>query len=103
MKRRHLFDHGDPVCRKTLQAGSEVLLALSHQSLRQARVRLASSFCRLADSSALMMDSAERKHVTRSSLSPRADAASYLAYPRERMHCSNQFQSGALRPRLPRS
>ena len=89
MRRRHLFDHGDPVCAATLRAGSEVLLALSRQSVHHSRVRLARVFSRLADSSARIMQSAA--------------CEGYRLYPRARMHCSNQFQSGALRPRLPRS
>ena len=89
MRRRHLFDHGDPVCAATLRAGSEVLLALSRQSLHQSRDRIARSFSRLAATSGRIMQSAA--------------CEGYRLYPRARMHCSNQFQSGALRPRLPRS
>jgi hypothetical protein len=49
MKRRHLFDNGHPVCAGTLVAGAQVLLAVSSQSLRHSRRRLAFSLVALAN------------------------------------------------------
>ena len=55
MPRRHLFDKGYPVARATLIAGSEVLLAISRQSLRKAHSRLGSSLLQIAGTSPRVM------------------------------------------------
>ena len=64
MRRRHLFDHGDPVCAATLRAGSEVLLALSRRSLQLSRQRIALSNTRLADTSERMLNTLIRRRCT---------------------------------------
>jgi|SRR5882724_13018800 len=57
MPRRHLFDNGYPVTRGTLIAGSQVLLAVSRQSVRKSRLRLGSSLLQIADTSQRVMSS----------------------------------------------
>ena len=57
MPRRHFFDNGFPVSHGTLIAGSHVLLAISRQSLRNSRNRLATSLLRLADSAGCVAQS----------------------------------------------
>ena len=65
MKRRHLFDKGYPVCTATLLAGSQVLLAVSNQSLRRSCQRLALSLVALANS-------AERRDPSRACITASA-------------------------------
>src|SRR5438477_8904485 len=57
MPRRHFFDKGYPVTRGTLIAGSQVLLAVSRQSLRKSHSRLGSSLLQIADTSQRVMNS----------------------------------------------
>ena len=55
MPRRHLFDSGYAASDTALIAGSQVLLALSRQSLRRSRTRLGSSLLQIADTSQRVM------------------------------------------------
>jgi len=57
MSRRHFFDNGYPVTSATLIAGSQVLLAVSRQSVRKSRLRLGSSLLQIADTSQRVMSS----------------------------------------------
>jgi len=61
MPRRHFFDNGYPVARATLIAGSQVLLAISRQSLRKARARLGSSLLQIAGTPPRVMSSLAQK------------------------------------------
>lgn len=69
MSRRHLFDNGYPVCHATLIAGSYVLLAVSNQSVRKSRVRLASSLLQIANTSQRVMQSLTRHVFSRATAS----------------------------------
>jgi len=81
MKRRHLFDKGQPVTRFTLIAGSHVLLAVSRQTLRAARERLASSLLQLADCADSMSGTVARCIASRIELrSARSSYAKLFAH-----------------------
>ena len=79
--RRHLFDNGYPVAGATLLAGSEVLLALTRQSLRMSRSQLARSFLRLADSSQRVVNTLARCGCTHTELAESRDNYVYRASP----------------------
>jgi len=78
MKRRHLFDNGYPVCTPTLVMGAQVLLAVSRQSLRRSRRRLAGSLTGLADSADRVIGS--RAHGRQRNQPPRVPAALQYAF-----------------------
>ena len=81
MQRRHLFDHGYPVTTPTLLAGSEVLLAIARQSLRQSSLKLARSLLRLAESSQRLIDAVARCGCSHAEPRESRDNYAYRACP----------------------
>lgn len=91
MRPRHLFDHGYPVTTATLLAGSEVLLAIARQALRQSSGKLALSLLRLADSSQHVMNSLARcRHAE---LAESRDNYVYLGTDRQPGEAAARHQS----------
>lgn len=82
MKRRHLFDNGYPVTTPTVLAGSEVLLAIARQSLRQSSLKLASSFLRLAESSQRLINAVARCGCSHAELRESRDNHAYIGSDR---------------------
>ncbi|MBV9190848.1 MAG: hypothetical protein JOZ85_10225 [Betaproteobacteria bacterium] len=99
MSRRHLFDNGFPVTAATLVAGSHVLLAVSRQSMRQSRYRLAMSLLRLADTAQRVRDSLAKEGRGYIALRDSRDNFNYgnAVYPaRGRVQASAGSESGEL-------
>jgi hypothetical protein len=90
--RRHLFDHGYPVATATLLAGSEVLLAVARQALRQSSAKLAGSFLSLANSSQRVMNSLARYGCSHAELAESRDNYVYLGPDRQPSEAAARHQ-----------